>query len=155
MYHMAVMLFFLFKQKTAYEMRISDWSSDVCSSDLSIYAEDYPAMSEDCLTLNVGTPEHAKAAPVFVWIHGGSLVTGSGSEAMYDGAKLAKEGMIVVTINYRLGVHGYLAHPGLSAESPDHVSGNYWLVDQIEAVKWATAPSGLIGGALHNITTNA
>src|SRR3546814_7746463 len=82
-------------------------------------------MSEDCLTLNVWTPEHAKAAPVFVWIHGGSLVTGSGSEAMYDGAKLAKEGMIVVTINYRLGVLGYLAHPGLSAESPDHVSGNY------------------------------
>src|SRR3546814_12126543 len=87
-------------------------------------------MSEDCLTLNVWTPEHAKAAPVFVWIHGGSLVTGSGSEAMYDGAKLAKEGMIVVTINYRLGVLGYLAHPGLSAESPDHVSGNYGLLDQ-------------------------
>src|SRR3546814_13235519 len=87
-------------------------------------------MSEDCLTLNVWTPEHAKAAPVFVWIHGGSLVTGSGSEAMYDGAKLAKEGMIVVTINYRLGVLGYLAHPGLSAESPDHVSGNYGMLDQ-------------------------
>src|SRR3546814_6321647 len=109
-------------------------------------------MSEDCLTLNVWTPEHAKAAPVFVWIHGGSLVTGSGSEAMYDGAKLAKEGMIVVTINYRLGVLGYLAHPGLSAESPDHVSGNYGLLDQIEALKWVKANIGAFGGDSDNVT---
>ncbi|RIA46983.1 carboxylesterase type B [Hephaestia caeni] len=118
----------------------------------SIYAEDYPAMSEDCLTLNVWAPEHANAAPVFVWIHGGSLVTGSGSEAMYDGTKLAKEGMIVVTINYRLGVLGYLAHPGLSAESPDHVSGNYGLLDQIEALKWVKANIGAFGGDPDNVT---
>ncbi|MCM8731647.1 carboxylesterase family protein [Hephaestia sp. MAHUQ-44] len=118
----------------------------------SIYAEDYPAMSEDCLTLNVWAPEQAKDAPVFVWIHGGSLVTGSGSEAMYDGAKLAKEGMIVVSINYRLGVLGYLAHPGLSAESLNHVSGNYGLLDQIEALKWVRANIGAFGGDPANVT---
>src|SRR3546814_11357519 len=96
-------------------------------------------MSEDCLTLNVWTPEHAKAAPVFVWIHGGSLVTGSGSEAMYDGAKLAKEGMIVVTINYRVGVLGYLPHPGLSAESPDLLPGKYVRLHHTQDVNWVQA----------------
>src|SRR3546814_12332752 len=91
-------------------MRISDWSSDVCSSDL------LPAMSEDCLSLNVWAPDDAKDAPVFVWIHGGSLVAGSGGDPLYDGSALAKRGLVVVSINYRLGMFGWFAHQALSAE---------------------------------------
>ena len=68
-------------------------------------------MSEDCLTLNVWAPEDARDAPVFVWIHGGALATGSSREPMYDGRKLAERGVVVVSINYRLGVLGWLAHP--------------------------------------------
>ena len=83
----------------------------------SIYAEDYPPMSEDCLSLNIWAPADARNAPVFVWIHGGALVGGSGRQAMYDGAAMARRGIVVVSINYRLGVLGYLAHPALSAES--------------------------------------
>src|SRR5690606_19293377 len=102
----------------------------------SIYAPaETPAMSEDCLSLNVWTPAAAghapEKAPVFVWIHGGALSGGAGSEGMYDGARLAAQGMVAVTINYRLGVLGYLAHPQLSEESDDGVSGNYGLLDQI------------------------
>ncbi|NAW11196.1 carboxylesterase family protein, partial [Salmonella sp. gx-h1] len=74
--------------------------------------------SEDCLTLNVWSPADAQKAPVIVWIHGGALVTGSSRETLYDGARRASEGVVVVSINYRLGVLGYLAHPALSAESP-------------------------------------
>src|SRR5262249_54004623 len=85
----------------------------------SIYAWDLPATSEDCLSLNIWTPTQAPAqahrAPVFVWIHGGSLTTGAGSQPMYDGTRLAEHGIVVVSINYRLGVLGYLAHPALSA----------------------------------------
>src|SRR3546814_6291467 len=101
----------------------------------SIYSWDLPAMSEDCLSLNIWAPEGAKDAPVFVWIHGGSLVTGSGGDPLYDGSALAKRGMIVVSINYRLGMFGWFAHPALSAESPDHLSGNYGLLDQIAALE--------------------
>ena len=102
----------------------------------SIYAAQHRAVSEDCLFLNVWAPTDSRDAPVFVWIHGGSLTTGAGSEPMYDGAKLAAQGLVVVTINYRLGVLGYLAHPELSEESPDGVSGNYGLLDQIAALRW-------------------
>src|SRR3546814_16285283 len=71
-----------------------------------------------------------------VWIHGGALIGGSSSEPMYDGTKLAQRGIVVVSINYRLGLLGFLAHPALSAESPQHVSGNYGLLEQIEALRW-------------------
>src|SRR5690606_29259498 len=88
----------------------------------SLYAPaEAPKMSEDCLFLNVWTPEGARSAPVFVWIHGGALSGGSTSEPLYDGAALARQGLVVVSINYRLGVLGYLAHPQLSEESPDGV----------------------------------
>ncbi|MFN3816142.1 carboxylesterase/lipase family protein [Brevundimonas sp.] len=119
----------------------------------SIYAPaEPPAMSEDCLSLNVWTPENAENAPVFVWIHGGSLTGGSGSEVMYDGARMAAEGVVVVTLNYRLGVLGYLAHPDLSAESPDGVSGNYGLLDQIEALRWIQRNIAAFGGDPDNVT---
>ena len=78
----------------------------------SIYFWNLPKTSEDCLYLNVWAPANARKAPVFVWIHGGALSGGSGSEPMYDGAKLAERGIVVVTINYRLGPLGFLVHPG-------------------------------------------
>src|SRR3546814_16564742 len=104
-------------------------------------------MSEDCLSLNIWAPEGAKDAPVFVWIHGGSLVTGSGGAPLYDGSALAKRGMIVVSINYRLGMFGWFAHPALSAASPDHLSGNSGLLGPIAAPEWVTRHLGASGGA--------
>lgn len=117
-----------------------------------IYANPPAKISEDCLTLNIWAPEKAKDAPVIVWIHGGALATGYSHEGMYDGAKLAARGAIVVSINYRLGVLGYMAHPGLSAESPDGVSGNYGLLDQIAALEWVKANIGAFGGDAANVT---
>jgi len=118
----------------------------------SIYAWDLPATSEDCLSLNIWAPADARNAPVFVWIHGGALTSGVGSEAMYDGTRLADHGVVVVTINYRLGVLGYLAHPALSAESPLNISGNYGLLDQIEALRWVKRNIGSFGGDASNVT---
>jgi para-nitrobenzyl esterase len=120
----------------------------------SIYAAaEAPKMSEDCLSLNIWRPQGAEKAPVFVWIHGGSLMYGSSSETMYDGARMAaSQGMVVVTINYRLGVLGWLAHPELSAESRGNVSGNYGLMDQVAALKWVQANIAAFGGDPDNVT---
>jgi len=117
----------------------------------SIYADDPPSMSEDCLALNVWTPGAGKA-PVIVWIHGGALSGGHNASPMYDGAAMAREGVVVVSINYRVGVLGYLAHPQLSAETPNGVSGNYGLLDQIEALKWVRANIASFGGDPGNVT---
>ncbi|MET0815709.1 MAG: carboxylesterase family protein [Pseudoxanthomonas sp.] len=118
----------------------------------NIYARDIGATSEDCLTLNVWAPAKGKKTPVFVWIHGGSLRTGSGSGAMYDGAKMAAQGLAVVSINYRLGVLGYLAHPELSYESSQGISGNYGLYDQIAALQWVKDNIAAFGGDADNVT---
>jgi para-nitrobenzyl esterase len=118
----------------------------------NIYADDPPAMSEDCLFLNIWTPAKAHGAPVLVWIHGGSLAGGFGSEGVYDGARMAARGVVVVTLNYRLGVLGYLAHPALSAESAEGVSGNYGLEDQIEALRWVQRNIAAYGGDPANVT---
>jgi para-nitrobenzyl esterase len=118
----------------------------------SIYANEHAEMSEDCLFLNVWTPKEARKAPVFVWIHGGALTTGASSEAMYDGTKLAERGVVVVSINYRLGILGYLAHPLLSAESAEGISGNYGLLDQIEALRWVKNNIEAFGGDPSNVT---
>ena len=118
----------------------------------SIYASDLGAVSEDCLFLNVWAKQGASKAPVMVWIHGGALTTGSSSEPMYDGAKLAERGVVVVSINYRLGVFGYLAHPQLSEESADRISGNYGLLDQIEALRWVKRNIAAFGGDPTNVT---
>jgi len=118
----------------------------------SIYADPPAEMSEDCLALNIWTPAAARNTPVMVWIHGGSLTGGAGSETMYDGAALAKHGIVVVTINYRLGALGYLALPALSAESPDHISGNYGLLDQIEALRWVKRNIAAFGGNPNDVT---
>jgi para-nitrobenzyl esterase len=118
----------------------------------SIYSEDIGATSEDCLTLNIWAPANAHNAPVFFWIHGGALAGGSSKEALYDGAQMAARGVIVVSINYRLGILGFLAHPQLSAESPDGVSGNYGLLDQIQALHWVRDNIAAFGGDAANVT---
>lgn len=118
----------------------------------SIYAGETPPMSEDCLSLNVWSPDGATRAPVFVWIHGGALVNGSSSETLYDGERMAREGVVVVSINYRLGVLGYLAHPELSSEGRGNISGNYGLMDQIAALKWVERNIAAFGGDPDNVT---
>lgn len=118
----------------------------------SIYAETYDEMSEDCLALNIWAPATAKDAPVIVWIHGGALVTGSSCDSICHGAALARQGAVVVSINYRLGIFGYLAHPLLSAESSEGVSGNYGLLDQIEALRWVRRNIAAFGGDPDNVT---
>ena len=119
----------------------------------NIYSPTVPLKtSEDCLTLNVWAPANAKNAPVFFWIHGGALSGGSSAEPTYDGQKLAERGVIVVSINYRLGVLGWLAHPALSLESTQHISGNYGLLDQVTALRWVHQNIGAFGGNAGNVT---
>jgi len=119
----------------------------------NIYSPDRPLpMSEDCLTLNIWAPGDARKAPVFFWIHGGALSGGASRETIYNGAALASQGIVVVSINYRLGVLGWLAHPELSQESPLGVSGNYGLLDQIEALRWVRGNIGAFGGDAANVT---
>ena len=116
-------------------------------------AKDGPT-SEDCLTLNVWVPATTtkQPLPVMVWIHGGSLLSGSGALAQYDGSQLAKHGVIVVTINYRLGVLGFLSHPELNRESPYGTSGNYGLLDQIAALQWVHRNIAALGGDSSRVT---
>jgi para-nitrobenzyl esterase len=118
----------------------------------NIYTRDPMPMSEDCLTLNIWAPLDAHNAPVFFWIYGGALVGGASREPLYDGTRLANQGIVVVSINYRLGVLGWLAHPELSAESADGVSGNYGLLDQIEALRWVQRNIFAFGGDHSNVT---
>lgn len=113
-----------------------------------------PPMSEDCLTLNVWKPKDAKNLPVLVFIHGGGFGGGAGSLPIYDGTKLAAKGAVVITINYRVGVFGFMAHPALSAESPLGTSGNYGLLDQISALKWVRTNVARFGGDAGNVTVS-
>ncbi|WP_172448499.1 carboxylesterase/lipase family protein [Caulobacter mirabilis] len=108
--------------------------------------------NEDCLTVNVWAPERAAKAPVMVWIHGGGYVMGSGSQALFDGAKLAKRGVIVVTFNYRLGRFGFFAHPALTAEAGDAPVGNYGYMDQIAALEWVKRNISAFGGDPAQVT---
>lgn len=118
----------------------------------SIYADDTGPTSEDCLTLNIWGDPEANDAPVFVWIHGGALVSGSSRFSMYDGESLARKGIVFVSINYRLGPLGYLAHPALSAESERGISGNYGLLDQIAALRWIRENISAFGGDPDRVT---
>ncbi|HEX5168945.1 MAG TPA: carboxylesterase family protein [Cyclobacteriaceae bacterium] len=110
--------------------------------------------SEDCLYLNVWTP--AKSAkdkiPVLVWIYGGGFSAGSTSETVYSGEKLARKGVVLVSVAYRVGQLGFLAHPELSAESPNHVSGNYGLLDMIAGLKWIRKNIAKFGGDPDKVT---
>jgi para-nitrobenzyl esterase len=121
---------------------------------VSMPGEKPPAVSEDCLYLNIWTP--AKAAderlPVIVWIHGGGYTNGSASMPLYWGDKLAQRGVIVVTIAYRLGPLGWLAHADLTAESAKKSSGNYGLLDQIAALEWIQRNIAAFGGDRERVT---
>ena len=118
------------------------------------YFQTAEAQSEDCLYLNVWTAAPAGAAPrpVMVFFHSGGNSLWSGSMPVYDGTNLARKGAVVVTINYRLGPFGFLAHPELDAESPDHVSGNYGLLDQQAALRWVKANIAAFDGDPERIT---
>ena len=119
------------------------------------FSDGDPEMSEDCLYLNIWKPADAKKGdklPVALWIHGGAFIAGYGYEKEFDGDAYAKRGVILVTINYRLGAFGFLAHPELSAENPDHISGNYGMLDQIKALDWTRDNIANFGGDPDNIT---
>lgn len=118
----------------------------------SLYYDPPLQTSEDCLTLNIWTQTRSANAPVIVWIHGGSLRIGGSAQSMYDGSEFARRGVVFVSLNYRLGALGWLAHPELKAESPDDISGNYGLLDQIAALEWIGANISAFGGDPANVT---
>lgn len=136
----------------------TDFSSDCWQTPYppaaAIYQHKMRPLSEDCLYLNIWTT--AKSAkdhlPVMFWIHGGGFTRGAGSGAAYDGEFLARKGVVVVTINYRLGIFGFFAHPALTAESGHHASGNYGLLDQIAALHWVKKSIAAFGGDPDRVT---
>jgi para-nitrobenzyl esterase len=111
-------------------------------------------VSEDCLTLNIWAPAAVPAggAPVLVWFDGGGFTAGTGARASTDGERFAERGAVLVTVNYRVGVFGYLAHPLLSAESPHGSSGNYGVLDQIAALRWIREEIAAFGGDPARVT---
>jgi para-nitrobenzyl esterase len=122
----------------------------------SFYEDSSPSeeQDEDCLYLNLwtGAAEQSERRPVMVWIHGGALTRGSASTPIYDGTALARKGVVVVGVNYRLGPFGYLAHPALSRESEHGSSGNYGVLDQIAALRWVRDNIELFGGDPERVT---
>ena len=110
--------------------------------------------SEDCLQLNIWTPKWpmTSRAPVMVWFHGGGNTAGSGVEPLFNGETLARHDVVLVTANYRLGVFGFFAHPDLTKESAHHASGNYGLMDQIQALRWVQENIAKFGGNPANVT---
>ena len=110
-------------------------------------------VNEDCLYLNVWTPsEKAKSLPVLVYFYGGGFVAGDGSENRYDGESMAAKGIVAITVNYRLGVFGFMSHPELTKESPHHASGNYGLLDQSAALRWVQKNIAAFGGDPKRVT---
>ncbi len=135
-------------------VRMADRAAPRCVQRGFAPGADQPQTSEDCLYLNVWTPAATPAAllPVLVWVHGGGFFAGTGSDAATNGANLASHGAVVVTINYRLGAFGFLAHPQLTAESPHHSSGNYGLLDMLAALQWVKTNIAAFGGNADNVT---
>ena len=138
-------------------------SNPITSTLVDMYAEkgwhpDYNMhpeqnMSEDSLYLNIWRPNNNETnLPILVFIHGGSLTTGASSYEDYNGEEMAKKGVIMITITYRLGVFGYYAHEELRNESHNHTTGNYGLLDQIKALKWVNDNASFFGGDKNNIT---
>lgn len=111
-------------------------------------------ISEDCLTLNVWTGAKSPRArlPVIVWIYGGGFVSGGTGCAVYDGTAMARKGVVFVSVNYRVGVFGFFAHPELTAESPHRASGNYGLMDQVAGLRWVKENIAAFGGDPDNVT---
>jgi carboxylesterase type B len=113
-----------------------------------------PGVSEDCLTLNIWAPAQIpqERLPVMVWVYGGGFVDGSASLPLYDGEALARKGVVLVSLNYRTGVFGFLAHRALAEESPRHSAGNYGVLDVIEALRWIKQNIGAFGGDPNRVT---
>lgn len=129
------------------EMRTAYEYGPACPQDAMAHA------SEDCLTLNVFRPFGVDGPlPVMIFIHGGGFVAGTASDPLFDGARLAQAGIIVVTLNYRLGALGWLVHPALAGDDPDGPSANYGLMDQIAALRWVRGNAAAFGGDPGNIT---
>lgn len=116
--------------------------------------EFYTEMSEDSLYLNIWIPDHKEQdkLPVAVYVHGGAFMGGAGSNLPFVCNKLADAGIIVITINYRLGAFGFLCHPLLGVEGENEAGGNYGLWDQLEAISWVRENIEAFGGDHHNIT---
>jgi para-nitrobenzyl esterase len=117
------------------------------------YAGDQPT-SEDCLYLNVWAPSETRDGklPVMVWIYGGGFQQGSAANPVFNGERLAARGVVVVSVNYRVGIFGFMAHPELTAESPQHASGDYGLLDQIAGLQWVKRNAAAFGGDPDNVT---
>ena len=128
--------------------------SSTCMQDPRIPPAGIGNNSEDCLYLNVWTAAERtdENRPVMVWIYGGGFSSGGNTVPLYDGEELAKKGIVVVALNYRVGMLGFLAHPELSAENPDQTSGNYGLLDQIAALEWVKKNIAAFGGDPDNVT---
>ncbi len=120
----------------------------------SLYRSEPQPISEDCLYLNIWTAARSASEkrPVMVWIHGGAFTRGSGSMPTYNGENFAKKGIVLVTINYRLGVFGFFAHPQLTQESEHHSSGDYGILDEIAALQWVRKNIAAFGGDPGNVT---
>jgi para-nitrobenzyl esterase len=132
----------------------ADQFGAICMQPAPRGATSAPNMSEDCLFLNVWTSATTASdrRPVMVWIHPGGYQTGSGSTPGYDGEAMAKKGVVLVTINYRLGVFGFFSHPELTKESEHHASGNYALMDQAAALRWVQKNIAAFGGDPQRVT---
>lgn len=122
---------------------------------MPFYVKEFPidysqiAIHEDCLYLNIWTPASAQPGdklPVFFWIHGGAFTHGSGAEKEFDGEQFAKNGVVFVSINYRVGALGFFVHPELDAENPEGISGNYGIYDQVAAIDWVYENIAAFGG---------
>ncbi|MCP5348038.1 MAG: carboxylesterase family protein [Gammaproteobacteria bacterium] len=139
-------------------VRQADRTGPACwqgqNSDATLYARGNLERSEDCLYLNVftGAADSRDALPVMVWFHGGSNTAGHAGPLIFDGANLAARGAVIVTANYRLGALGFLAHPGLTAESEQHSSGNYGLLDQLAVLRWVRNNIAGFGGDPGRVT---
>ena len=143
--------------------RLANWSGIRKATDFSarpvqksgiLYEFRSETMSEDCLYLNIWSTAKRddKPHPVYVFIHGGSFIHGDGSQPAYDGESMAKKGIVYISINYRLGVFGFLAHPDLGKENQFGASGNYGLLDQVAALKWIKENISAFGGDPKRIT---
>ena len=126
--------------------------TDLSKMDLygkEFYSDENLKQSEDCLYLNIWTPASAQPGdklPVFFWIHGGAFTHGSGAEQEFDGEQFAKNGVVFVSINYRVGALGFFVHPELDAENPEGISGNYGIYDQVAAIDWVYENIAAFGG---------
>ena len=137
--------------------RSAETFADACyqafSEDAFVWSRGEFERSEDCLYLNVWAPaEQTESLPVMVWFHGGAHTGGFAHVPLFDGTELARKGVLVVTVNYRLGPWGFLAHPALRAESEHDSSGNYGLLDKLASLRWVQNNIEAFGGDRSNVT---